>query len=74
MDFGTAIRAARIRKGMKQQDVAASLGVSKGLVCDYERGFKTNPSLQTLRTYAALLDLDLGDFAAEDVHGAHLDG
>jgi transcriptional regulator with XRE-family HTH domain len=62
IDVGTAIRAVRIQRRMRQSDVAAAAGLSRGAVSLIERGHLDTLSLRTLRAVAGTLEvrLDLG--------------
>lgn len=59
--IGSALRYLRLHGGalpIKQMDVAARAGVTKGMLSSYERG-KQEPSLGTLGRLLAALDADL---------------
>ncbi len=56
--------AARNRRGMTLNDLAAAAQVSKSTVHDIERG-AANPRLDTLYAIAGALDLSLGDLLAD---------
>ena len=58
-DFGGAIRAARIRRRLRQTEVAQRAGVSQSLVSLVERGHLDRLSLTALRRVAAVLDVRL---------------
>ena len=53
---GRAIRRARMRKGLKQTDLASAVGVTPETVSNFERG-RTAPSLTTLGKLAHVLGI-----------------
>ena len=55
--FGGAIRAARISRGWRQVDLAASAGVSTATVSRIERGHLDTQSLRSVRQVAAALEI-----------------
>jgi transcriptional regulator with XRE-family HTH domain len=55
--FGAAIRAARVRRGWRQVDLAIRAGVSASLVSRIERGHLDGIQLATLRAVAAVLEV-----------------
>jgi Helix-turn-helix. len=54
---GASFRAARIRRRLRQEDVAAPANVSRGSVSRVERGHLDTLSLRTLRAIGAELDI-----------------
>ena len=56
---GSAIRAIRLRRGMRQEDLARSAGVSQATVSLVERGHWQRLSMDTIRRIAAVLDIRL---------------
>ncbi|MBF6605994.1 MAG: helix-turn-helix transcriptional regulator [Chloroflexi bacterium] len=54
---GTSIRVIRIRRRMRQEDVALAAGVSRATVSRAERGHVGSISLDTLRSVCASLDI-----------------
>jgi transcriptional regulator with XRE-family HTH domain len=56
---GAAIRAVRIRRGWRQQDLADAAGVSRSTISRLERGHLGPLSLDVLRRVAAALDIRL---------------
>jgi len=54
-----AFRAARIKRGMRQEDVASAAKVSRASVSRVERGHFDSLSLSTTRAIAAVLDIRL---------------
>jgi transcriptional regulator with XRE-family HTH domain len=59
MRMGSAFRAVRIRRGWRQEDVAARAGVARSLVSELERGHLDSTSLRSRRAVAAALDIKL---------------
>lgn len=57
--LGGAIRAVRVRRGLRQQDVADRAGVSRTTVSFVERGHWQRLSVETVRRIAAVLDVRL---------------
>lgn len=55
--FGAAIRAARVRRGLTQRDVARLAGVSDASVSRLERGRFETMSLATIRAIAKVLEV-----------------
>lgn len=56
---GAAIRAVRVRRGRRQQDVADGAGISRSTISRLERGHLGSLSLDVLRRVAAALDIRL---------------
>src|SRR3954451_3293120 len=54
---GTALRAVRIRRGLRQVDVAKRARVSAGIISSIERGHLEDVSTKALRRVAAALDV-----------------
>lgn len=59
MRIGAAFRAVRIRRGWRQEDVAALAGVSRAFVSTVERGQLESTSLRMLRMLARALEIRL---------------
>lgn len=57
--------ALRKDKGLRQVDVAASMGVGQPSVSELERG-ETNPRLDTLQRYAAAIGVSIEFKVVED--------
>ena len=55
--FGAAIRFLRIRRGWRQEDLAARAGVSQSTVSRMERGHLATVTLEVIRAVAAALDM-----------------
>lgn len=68
LTLGNAIKLIRTTKGLKQKDLAASLGVSPNYVSLVESG-KREPSLSYLRRLAEQLRVPIGlfFFCQEDI-------
>ncbi len=56
---GRAIRMTRIRRGMRQVDLAVAAKVSASTISRIERGHLTSFSVSTLRAVGAVVDLRL---------------
>ncbi|MGI8534027.1 MAG: helix-turn-helix domain-containing protein, partial [Candidatus Limnocylindrales bacterium] len=54
---GAAIRAVRLRLGLRQSDVAARAGVARSVVSEVERGHLDDQKLAVVRRVAAALDV-----------------
>jgi transcriptional regulator with XRE-family HTH domain len=59
IQVGSVIRAIRIRRGLRQSDVAAAAGVSKSTVSLVERGYLGGAGVGTVRRIAAALEIAL---------------
>jgi len=57
LKIGSIARAVRIRRRMRQRDVAAMAHVSTSTVCRLERGHFESLSVRTVREIAAVLDI-----------------
>ncbi len=62
--IGAIFRTVRVRRGLRQQDVADRAGVSRSVVSDVERGHLQAVTLASLRRIAAALEIWL-DLIAE---------
>ena len=69
--MGVAIRRIRERRGLRQLDVAAEVGVTRQCVSKLERGYFDSLSVHTVRAIAAAVGIDL-PFAARG-RGAQMD-
>lgn len=56
--FQISLRAARVNSGKTQRDVAASLGISKNTVINWESG-KVSPRVEDLRRLCELYAVPL---------------
>src|SRR4051794_29121582 len=56
---GASFRAVRLRRRMRQSDVAAASGVSRSFVSLIERGHVERASLETLQRVADVLEIRL---------------
>jgi transcriptional regulator with XRE-family HTH domain len=64
--FGSAVRAARARRGISQETLADLVGVQRTYVVDLE-AWRRNPTLRTIGRFAAALETSFGDlFASVD--------
>jgi transcriptional regulator with XRE-family HTH domain len=68
--LGTALRAIRIAKGLRLDDLAARSGVSRTVIARFERGEAAGSSLRTLDALARGLDATVDVFVRW--HGADL--
>lgn len=69
MTIGEKIKAARKKKGLKQEELAERLNISYQNIGQWENGVRT-PKLQTLQKIASALDismLELQGFSLSDV-------
>lgn len=57
-DLARALTAVRRARGMRQADVAATMGTTQSCVSDFERA-KTNPQLRFVARYAAAVGVRL---------------
>ena len=57
MDIGAKIRAARIAKGMTQEELGEILGVQKSAIAKYENGRIVNIKRSTLKKISDVLDI-----------------
>ena len=69
--FGAKVRAVRVRRRWRQQDLAIRAGVSEATVWRVERGRLEEMTLATIRRVCAPLDIDVELLARG--HGADLD-
>ena len=60
-DFGERVKAARIRKGLSQTEVAFAVGVNQSQYCRIESA-KREVDLITAMRICQVLGLDLSDF------------
>lgn len=56
--FGTRLKAARLARGMTQEQLAYEIGVSSPAVSQWERD-GSEPNFATLRTLSKVLDVSL---------------
>lgn len=61
--IGELLRSTRQERGLSIEALARAAGVGAGTVSQYERG-RGNPTFQTLRKLAAILDVPLTAFYA----------
>lgn len=57
-DLGTRIRNLRIKKGLKQEDLAKFINISKSAIGMYERN-EREPSFEILKTLAEFFDVSI---------------
>ena len=56
----TNLKIVRIKKGIKQKDLALMIGISQNLLSMYESG-KRNPKLDTIKKIVVILDCAVED-------------
>lgn len=69
--FATALRSARERAGLSQEDVAYRSGLTRYTYQKYEKGESrpgnpANPTLRTLLAIAQVLSVPVGDLIPDD--------
>lgn len=57
MNIGTKIKAARIAKGMTQEELGKCLGVQKSAIAKYENGRVVNIKRSTLKKISDILEI-----------------
>ena len=57
MNIGNKIKAARITKGMTQEELGKRLGVQKSAIAKYENGRVVNIKRSTLKKISDILDI-----------------
>ena len=57
MNIGNKIKAARIAKGMTQEELGKQLGVQKSAIAKYENGRVVNIKRSTLKKISDILDI-----------------
>lgn len=65
-EIGARIRALRLRKKLRQVDLAEAAGMSWRHLIRMERGEGGEPKQETLESLAAALDATLSDLVGED--------
>ena len=60
MIYGEKIKKARIKKRMKQEEVAEIIGVHQTAISQYERGAR-NPTLKKLNRICDVLEINASD-------------
>lgn len=64
MSVGENIKKIRLKKGIKQVELAEKAGITQAMLCQIEREVK-NPSLQVGKEIAEILDCKIEDFFAK---------
>jgi transcriptional regulator with XRE-family HTH domain len=59
--YGESLRAARLRSGLTQMDVADRTGLQQSYIAKIEAG-KKNITIQTMKILADVVDQNLGEF------------
>lgn len=66
MDIGSKIKAARISKGMTQEELGKHLGVQKSAIAKYENGRVVNIKRSTLKKIADILEIRPSELIFDD--------
>lgn len=66
MTIGTNIRVVRASRGMRQQELAAKVGIKGNVLCDYENDVHA-PSILRLREIAQALDVTVSYLLDEHI-------
>ena len=67
MNIGTKIKAARIAKGMTQEELGEKLGVQKSAVAKYESGRVVNIKRSTLKKISDILGIRPSELIFEEM-------
>ena len=67
MDIGEKIRAARLAKGMTQEDLGKILGVQKSAIAKYENGRIVNIKRSTLKKISDVLGIRPSELIYEKI-------
>ena len=67
MDIGEKIRAARIAKGMTQEELGEILGVQKSAIAKYENGRIVNIKRSTLKKISEVLGIRPSELIYEKI-------
>jgi len=62
--LGPALKRLRVKRGLEQAETARLAGLSKAMMCGYEKG-STRPNLGSLEKILAGLEADLGELHRE---------
>jgi transcriptional regulator with XRE-family HTH domain len=66
MDIGSKIKAARMAKGMTQEELGKHLGVQKSAIAKYESGRVVNIKRSTLKKISDILDIRPSELIFEE--------
>ena len=66
MNIGAKIKAARIAKGMTQEELGTILGVQKSAIAKYESGRVVNIKRSTLKKISDILDISPSELIFEE--------
>lgn len=61
-DIGAKIKAARIRKGLTQDELGKLLGVQNSAIAKYEKGRVVNIKRSTIQKMSEILDMSPAEF------------
>lgn len=62
--LGPALKRLRVKRGLEQAETARLAGLTKAMMCGYEKG-STRPNLGSLEKILAALKADLGELHRE---------
>ena len=62
--FGRAVRAARLERGLSQEDLAAESGLDRTYISGLERGAR-NPALSTIEKVSRALEVKVSVLMAQ---------
>ncbi|MBO5789559.1 MAG: helix-turn-helix transcriptional regulator [Clostridia bacterium] len=68
MDIGAKIKAARLAKGMTQEELGAILGVQKSAIAKYESGRVVNIKRSTLKKISDVLNIPPFELIFDEEH------
>lgn len=60
------IRELRIKKGIKQKELAKHLNITSAYLCELEKKKKTNPSIDLITRIANALDVSVDEILCEN--------
>jgi transcriptional regulator with XRE-family HTH domain len=66
MDVGDKIKAARIAKGMTQEELGKHLGLQKSAIAKYENGRVVNIKRSTLKKISEVLDIRAAELISDE--------
>lgn len=66
MEIGNKIKAARIAKGMTQEELGKFLGLQKSAIAKYESGRVVNIKRSTLKKISDILDIRASELIFDD--------
>lgn len=66
MSVGRNIKQIRLKRNMRQDELAEKSGITQSMLCQIERGVK-NPSLQVGYEISKILDCSMEDLLEEQI-------